>query len=47
VAAIDLNGDGSDELVVGAVYYEGSSYKVFSFHEGKFVEVYDSFYHGL
>lgn len=47
VAALDLDGDGYDELVVGASYYEGNNYRVFSWQTEKLVEVYDSFYYGL
>lgn len=47
ISAIDLDGDGIDELIIGAIYYEGKNCKVFALRDGKYVEVYDSFYYGL
>lgn len=47
VAAVDLNGDGVDELVLSANYDEGSGYKVFSWKGGRLVQVYDAAYFGL
>jgi len=47
VAAVDLDGDEIDELIIGAKYYEGKNYKVFALRDGKYVEVYNSFYFGL
>lgn len=46
-AAADLDGDNHDELVVRALYSEGSAYAVFSLQEGRLVRTYSSFYHGL
>lgn len=46
-AAVDLDGDKHDEIVVRALYSEGSAYTVFSLHEGRLVRTYSSFYQGL
>ena len=45
-AAIDLNQDGSDELVVEASYRNGTAFKVISPTGGKYAEVYTSYYRG-
>ena len=45
-AAIDLNQDGSDELVVEASYRNGTAYKVISATAGRYAEVYTSYYRG-
>jgi hypothetical protein len=47
VAAIDLNGDGLDEIVTSAYYYEGSAYNVFAFENNAFKKIYSSFYYGI
>ena len=46
VASLDLNGDGSDELVVEASYRLGTAFKVISFSEGSYHETYTSYYRG-
>jgi len=46
VASLDLNGDGTDELVVEASYRLGTAYKVISAPDGKFRESYTSYYRG-
>jgi hypothetical protein len=45
-AAIDLNQDGTDELVVEASYRNGIAYKIISATGGKFAEIYTSYYRG-
>jgi len=45
-AAIDLNQDGTDELVVEASYRNGTAYKVISASAGKYSEIYTSYYRG-
>ena len=45
-AAIDLNQDGSDELVVEASYRNGTAFKVISATAGKYADIYTSFYRG-
>jgi hypothetical protein len=45
-AAIDLNQDGSDELVVEASYRNGTAFKVISSTAGKYADVYTSYYRG-
>ncbi len=47
IAAVDLDVDGIDELILHAGYSEGSSYKVFAFKKNRFVEIYNSEYYGL
>ncbi len=47
VAALDLDGDGVDEIVIKATQYEGSEYLVLALKEGRFRAVYASFYYGL
>lgn len=39
ISAVDLDGDGIDELVISAGYYEGGNYKVFKLKDNKFIEV--------
>lgn len=46
LAAIDLNQDGTDELVVEATYHNGTAYKVISATGNKYQEVYTSYYRG-
>ncbi|MBI5017948.1 MAG: hypothetical protein HZB55_20970 [Deltaproteobacteria bacterium] len=46
VAAMDLDGDGADELVLSAHYGEGDEVKVFAWRGGGLVPVYDSAYFG-
>src|SRR5207247_7834720 len=46
VASVDLNGDGTDELVVEASYRLGAAFKVISFKDGKYRETYTSYYRG-
>ena len=46
VASLDLNGDGTDELVVEASYRLGTAFKVISATDGKFRESYTSYYRG-
>src|SRR4029078_11733806 len=45
-AAIDLNQDGTDELVVEASYRNGTAYKVISATASKYAEIYTSYYRG-
>jgi hypothetical protein len=45
-AAIDLNQDGTDELVVEASYRNGTAYKIISATAGKYADVYTSYYRG-
>jgi hypothetical protein len=45
-AAIDLNQDGSDELIVEASYRNGTAYKVISASGGRYSEIYSSYYRG-
>ena len=44
-ASVDLNGDGTDELVVEASYRLGTAFKVIS-ADGKYQETYTSYYRG-
>jgi hypothetical protein len=46
VASLDLDGDGTDELVVEASYRLGTSFKVISGTGGKYREIYTSYYRG-
>ena len=46
VASLDLDGDGTDELVVEASYRLGTSFKVISGSGGKYRETYTSYYRG-
>ena len=46
VAAVDLNQDGSDELVIEASYRIGTAYKVISSVGGKYQETFTSYYRG-
>jgi hypothetical protein len=45
-AAIDLNQDGTDELVIEASYRNGTAYKVISATAGKYSDIYTSYYRG-
>jgi hypothetical protein len=45
-AAVDLNQDGSDELVVELSYRNGTAFKVVSPTAGKYADVYTSYYRG-
>ena len=45
-AAIDLNQDGSDELVVELSYRNGTAFRVISPTAGKYADVYTSYYRG-
>ena len=45
-AAVDLNQDGSDELVVEASYRKGTAYKIISAAGGRYAETYTSYYRG-
>ena len=45
-ASVDLNGDGTDELVVEASYRLGTAFKVISASDGKYQETYTSYYRG-
>ena len=45
-ASLDLNGDGTDELVIEASYRLGTAFKVISGSNGKFQETYTSYYRG-
>ncbi len=45
-AAIDLNQDGSDELVIELSYRSGTAFKVISPAAGKYADVYTSYYRG-
>jgi len=46
VAAVDLNQDGSDELIIEASYRIGTAYKVISSVGGKYQETFTSYYRG-
>jgi hypothetical protein len=46
VASLDLDGDGTDELVIEASYRLGTSFKVISAIGGKYRETYTSYYRG-
>lgn len=46
VASSDLDGDGTDELVIEASYRLGTAFKVISASGGKFHEIYTSYYRG-
>jgi hypothetical protein len=45
-ASIDLNQDGTDELVVEASYRLGTAFKVISMVDGKYQEIFTSYYRG-
>jgi hypothetical protein len=45
-ASIDLNQDGSDELIVEASYRLGTAFKVISNVNGKYQEIFSSYYRG-
>jgi hypothetical protein len=45
-ASLDLNQDGSDEFVVEASYRLGTAYKVISAVNGKYQEIFTSYYRG-
>lgn len=45
-AAVDLNQDGTDEIVIEASYRVGTAYKVISMTGGKYQEVFTSYYRG-
>jgi len=45
-ASLDLNGDGTDELVVEASYRLGTAFKVISVSNGKYQETFTSYYRG-
>lgn len=45
-ASIDLNQDGSDELIVEASYRVGTAFKVLSNVNGKYQEIFSSYYRG-
>jgi hypothetical protein len=45
-ASLDLNGDGTDELVIEASYRLGTAFKVISASDGKYRETYTSYYRG-
>jgi hypothetical protein len=47
VAAVDLNGDELDEIIIRVSLYEGRYYKVFTLKNNILVGVYNSFYFGL
>jgi hypothetical protein len=46
VASLDLEGDGTDELVIEASYRLGTAFKVISAPDGKYRESYTSYYRG-
>jgi hypothetical protein len=46
VASVDLNGDGTDELVIEASYRLGAAFKVISLSDGRYQETYTSYYRG-
>jgi len=46
VASLDLDGDGTDELVIEASYRLGTAFKVISNSNGKFQETFTSYYRG-
>jgi hypothetical protein len=45
-AALDLNQDGNDEVVVEASYRNGTAFKVISATAGKYSEIFTSYYRG-
>ena len=45
-ASLDLNQDGTDELVVEASYRIGTAYKIISSVSGKYTETFTSYYRG-
>src|SRR5262249_801451 len=45
-AALDLDRDGTDELIIEASYRIGTAYKVISSVGGKYQEVFSSYYRG-
>jgi hypothetical protein len=45
-AAVDLNQDGTDELVIEASYRIGTAYKIISYSGGKYQETFTSYYRG-
>ena len=45
-ASIDLNQDGSDELIIEASYRVGTAFKVISNVNGKYQEIFSSYYRG-
>ncbi|OPY78017.1 MAG: hypothetical protein A4E64_00933 [Syntrophorhabdus sp. PtaU1.Bin058] len=47
LAAVDLDGDGLDEIVIRVRQYEGRHYEVLTLKDNGFVEAYVSFYYGL
>ena len=46
VAAVDLDGDGIDEIVLRARYFEGGNLKVLKFVKGRLVEIRQTAYEG-
>ncbi len=47
VGAVDLDGDGNDEFVIHAAFYEGSVFKIVGFRDGAYREILSSYYRGL
>ena len=47
VGTADLDGDGIDELFVKKLVWEGHTYQILTWHEGRPVVVYESGYDGL
>lgn len=46
-AATDLDGNGTDELIMSASYYEGNAFKFFTLKDGKATQIYETGYYGL
>ena len=47
VAALDLDGDGNDEFIIAAGYYEGAAFKIIALRDGAYLEISSSYYRGL
>jgi hypothetical protein len=46
-AAVNLGGDGADELIMSVLYSEGNAFRVFEVRDGKLNTLYESGYYGL
>jgi len=46
-AAADLDGNGTDELILSVSYSEGNAFKIFTINNDKLIQIYESGYYGL
>lgn len=46
-AAADLDGNGTDELILSVTYYEGNAFKIFTVKDGQALQLYETGYYGL